>query len=377
MAEATAKTATVRSSVSAARRRSRRPVSRLAPAEVPFPAPAAPCKALWWSGAAFSAARIALAVLSEEGAEQRLHPVGRRRRASRRGDTRPSACPCSSRRRDAAHRRRRARPTSPPNISASTLATVSPSGTRRQTSATRGRSAASANAAKVAANPLASSMSVSKVKTPASRATRSSAAALSGEAFRTAIARTRASPISGRRLALLENGKVRRHVGLEGKRRSRRSQKACSVWIFSPPGVSIVRAKSCRAKASRAAPAAPRRFRQSSRSVSRRRGSSTRRAPEDARRHVGRGRLGEGEAEDLRGLGAAEEQSQHPLGEHMRLAAAGVGGDPGGGGRIGRPRLIAAERSGMSSRGLMPASPSGASSAPPASDHSLTRARWS
>ena len=50
---------------------------------------------------------------------------------------------------------------------------------------------------------------------------------------------------------------------------------------------------------------------------------------ENALGHVGGRGLGVGEAEDLRRRRSAEQEPQHPLGEHVGLAAARVGGDPG------------------------------------------------
>ncbi len=41
----------------------------------------------------------------------------------------------------------------------------------------------------------------------------------------------------------------------------------------------------------------------------------------------------------LRGRGAGEQQPQHALRQHMRLAGAGVGRDPGGALRVGRLAL--------------------------------------
>ena len=98
---------------------------------------------------------------------------------------------------------------------------------------------------------------------------------------------------------------------------------------------------------------------------------------EDAAGHVGRGGLGEGQAEDLRRLGAVEHQAEHALGQHMRLAAAGVGGDPGRRVRVRGERLVAPERLRDVEAAAHAPSPASASPAPPASDHSLTRARWS
>ncbi len=89
--------------------------------------------------------------------------------------------------------------------------------------------------------------------------------------------------------------------------------------------------------------------------------------------HIGGGRLGEGQAQDLRGLDAAEQEPDHALGQHVGLARAGIGGDPGRRGGIGRfplhPQHIVGDL-------RKPAHDPFASVAA-ASDHSLTRARWS
>ncbi len=98
---------------------------------------------------------------------------------------------------------------------------------------------------------------------------------------------------------------------------------------------------------------------------------------EDAARHIGGGGLGEGKAEDLRRLRPGEQQPQHALRQNVRLAAAGVGGNPGRGGRIGGERLMPPQQIGDFEPPPHQASPAGVSPAPPASDHSLTRARWS
>jgi len=96
----------------------------------------------------------------------------------------------------------------------------------------------------------------------------------------------------------------------------------------------------------------------------------------DPRRHVGGRRLGEGDAEDARRIdparSAVEHQPDHPLGQHMGLARAGIGRDEGRAGRIRGVRLLAPHRVGNLARAHV--SPS---STPPASDHSLTRARSS
>ena len=50
---------------------------------------------------------------------------------------------------------------------------------------------------------------------------------------------------------------------------------------------------------------------------------------EHAVRHVGGGRLGEGDAEDFLGRDAVEQQPDHALRQHVGLAGAGIGRDPG------------------------------------------------
>ena len=122
---------------------------------------------------------------------------------------------------------------------------------------------------------------------------------------------------------------------------STRSQKACSVWIFNPPGVSTARANSFRAKSSscfscgRGAPVA---------AMASARASSSSAGPfrqglEHALGHIGRRRLGEGEAQDAPRRAAREQQPDDPLRQHMGLARTGIGGHPGGIARVGRQRL--------------------------------------
>ncbi|KZC01801.1 hypothetical protein AU375_01887 [Methylobacterium radiotolerans] len=64
--------------------------------------------------------------------------------------------------------------------------------------------------------------------------------------------------------------------------------------------------------------------------------------PEDADRHIGRRGLGEGQAEDPAGRRLVEEQPDHPVGEDLGLARAGIGRDPGRGARVGGPTLVGA-----------------------------------
>ena len=62
----------------------------------------------------------------------------------------------------------------------------------------------------------------------------------------------------------------------------------------------------------------------------------------DPRRHFGGARLGEGEAEDLPRIDTgAQQQAQHPGGQHLRLAGAGRSGKPHAIARIDRQCLVA------------------------------------
>ena len=96
----------------------------------------------------------------------------------------------------------------------------------------------------------------------------------------------------------------------------------------------------------------------------------------DAGRHVGSGGARIGQAQDLRRVGAAQEEPHHAVRQHMRLAGAGIGRNPGGLGRVGGARLDGKRVLGDAKRALhaSPSPPSGPS--PPAS-HSAVRARWS
>ena len=87
---------------------------------------------------------------------------------------------------------------------------------------------------------------------------------------------------------------------------------------------------------------------------------------EQAVLHLGGGRLGVGEAEDLLRLAAREQQPRHPVGEDAGLAGAGIGGDPGGGRRVRGAELGAGGvLDHQSSSGRSP------------SAHSPLRERWS
>ena len=108
------------------------------------------------------------------------------------------------------------------------------------------------------------------------------------------------------------------------------------VCTLRPPGVSSARANSRRARARRRAsgglPSA--RAMASSSAAS---SSVVQRAErvEHALRHIGGGGLGEGDAEDFLRLDAGEQKIDHALRQHVGLARAGIGGDPGRHVRVG------------------------------------------
>ncbi len=125
-----------------------------------------------------------------------------------------------------------------------------------------------------------------------------------------------------------------------GNRCSSCVQKAWMVCTFSPPGVSSASANNCRARARRCASivltpilrmALVERF-----VVERRPGAQI---LEHFVGHIGGGGLGEGDAEDACRIDTRQQQPDHALGEHMRLAGAGIGGDPGREIRVGSERL--------------------------------------
>ena len=163
-----------------------------------------------------------------------------------------------------------------------------------------------------------------------------------------------------------------------GKRCSRRSQKAWMVCTLRPPGVSMALANSRRARSISSGDGA-----RSSKSASAdfELGIARRHpfgeALEHARRHLGGRRLGVGERQNALRLHAIEQQAQHAHGEHVRLAGAGVGADPGGrrgigGGGLVAPRLLAhgGEPVGRTEEAHAQ------SSSPLSTSHSATRARW-
>ncbi len=90
---------------------------------------------------------------------------------------------------------------------------------------------------------------------------------------------------------------------------------------------------------------------------------------EDARRHLRRRRLGEGQAEDLRRRRAAQQQADDALRQYVRLAGPGIGRDPDGGVGVARLQLRGVEVRWNGDGHVALSSP--------ASSHSRTRARWS
>ena len=93
---------------------------------------------------------------------------------------------------------------------------------------------------------------------------------------------------------------------------------------------------------------------------------------EDAAGHFRGRRLGEGQAQDAPGIGAGEQQADHPAGEHEGLARAGIGRHPGRGGRIRGVGLRLQRHAVDVGGGAHSSSP-----LPSTSAHSRTRARWS
>ena len=131
---------------------------------------------------------------------------------------------------------------------------------------------------------------------------------------------------------------------------SSRVQKAWMVCTFRPPGVSSASANSRRARARSAAHRARRWTSRGSPASSAASSSAvqSRQRVEHAVRHVGGGGLGEGDAEDFRRVDAVEQQPDHALRQHVGLARAGIGRDPGRARRDPTPRSAgAARRRGM------------------------------
>ena len=91
--------------------------------------------------------------------------------------------------------------------------------------------------------------------------------------------------------------------------------------------------------------------------------------------HLRRGGLGEGQAQDAGRRGAVQQQPQNAPGQHMGLARAGAGADPGRDIRFRGPALGA--RGGPSGIALRPGARGGAHESASASAHSRMRARCS
>ena len=150
----------------------------------------------------------------------------------------------------------------------------------------------------------------------------------------------RAPPASARRR--VRSSMVSKCGATPASSGNRRSSAPHSAWMVitpSPRGSSSTCANSRRARSSRSASAgSPVELQQ----LRRQRGVVGGRGPArqpllDAAGHLGGGRLGEGEADDAFRVGAAEQQPEHPIGQHAGLAGAGIGGDPDRAARGPRP----------------------------------------
>ena len=96
---------------------------------------------------------------------------------------------------------------------------------------------------------------------------------------------------------------------------------------------------------------------------------------EQPRLHLRRRRLGVGDAQDVSRPHPPQQQTRHPVHQGGGLAGPGVGGDEDRQLRVGRGGLVGAGRGGGVDRHDV--AHSGASSSPPTTCHSQTRARWS
>ena len=95
----------------------------------------------------------------------------------------------------------------------------------------------------------------------------------------------------------------------------------------------------------------------------------------DAHGHFRRARLGEGEAQDLRGIGTRlQQQAEHARGQHLRLAGARAGRQPDAFLRVHRVHLVALKRIDLAAHA---APPSASSSASMWGSHSSSRISWS
>ena len=158
---------------------------------------------------------------------------------------------------------------------------------------------------------------------------------------------------------------------------SRLVQKAWMVCTFSPPGVSSASANSRRARVAQLRVGRHRRSCGSPVELGIVERGPGRQRVEHPRRHGRGGGLGEGDAENLRRVLAAQQQLDHALGQHMGLAGAGIGRGPGRDGGIGRLVLRLHDAIGQlgfaAVRVLMPEYPGRLRRR--SADHSRTRAR--
>ncbi len=175
---------------------------------------------------------------------------------------------------------------------------------------------------------------------PDSRATRSSAPALSLEAPSSTSAASRASMKQPLQFAFVENLEMGWDIGLERKEPQQPLGEGVQRLNLEAAGaLDGAREQLPRedevARTRRVRAALDDRLREGVVAEAR----PERELAEHAIGHVGRRRLGVSEAQDLRRRRSVEQQPQHALCEDMGLAAAGVGGDPGRCFRIRGPGL--------------------------------------
>ena len=175
-------------------------------------------------------------------------------------------------------------------------------------------------------------------------------------------------------VAIVEHGKPRRHIGLERKLLQQpRAQRVDGLHLqparrLQRAGEQLARRFAQACAGIRNAGLADRRIQ---RIVIERHPMAQR--GEHALRHVGGGGFCKRDAEDLFRRDVVEQQPDHPLHQHMRLARSGIGRNERGRRGIGRARLRVAHIGRNDAGSLHHSSiPS-----PPAADHSLMRARSS
>ncbi len=175
------------------------------------------------------------------------------------------------------------------------------------------------------------------------------------------------------RFVFLQHGKARGHIGLEGEG----LQQARAKPVDRVDAKAAWRLDGAREETTRLAE--PFRRRRLTRNLEDRRtqrrivkADPARELGEHPVRHLGRGRLGEGEAQDAAGIDAGQQQPQDAVAQHRRLAGPGIGRDPGTHVGVGRVELPGP---GVEI-GLKSAHSTSVSSTP-SSAHSAKRARWS